>query len=190
MRSLVMPVSEPIGRLLTPAEYDGLPANSRRELVDGVVHMMATPTPFHQDVAHALREQLNRRRPDDLRVTGEVEIRLDDLRRRNPDVVVVRADGYDRRMPQLEPAQVVLAVEVVSPGSESVDRIFKPIEYAAAGIAHFWRIEVESEVVVHTYQLGDAKVYESTGVFKVGGTIAALGLLWASIPVGDLLGDD
>jgi hypothetical protein len=45
------PVHEPIGVLLTAAEYDDLPANPRRELVDGVVRMMATPTPFHQDVA-------------------------------------------------------------------------------------------------------------------------------------------
>src|ERR1051326_229621 len=82
MTVTLAPVHEPIGELLTATDYDALPANPRRELVDGVVRMTATPPPFHQDVAYALRTELNRCRPDDLRVTGEVEVRLDDLLRR------------------------------------------------------------------------------------------------------------
>ena len=36
----------------------------------------------------------------------------------------------------------MLAVEVVSPDSEARDRDTKPRKYAAAGIAHFWRVEM------------------------------------------------
>jgi hypothetical protein len=55
MTVILAPVHEPIGELLTATDYDALPANPRRELVDGVVRMMATPTPFHQDVVHTFR---------------------------------------------------------------------------------------------------------------------------------------
>jgi Uma2 family endonuclease len=184
----VTPTLEPIGRVLTPDEYDALPENSLRELVDGVVHVMATPTPFHQDVANALRNALSRWRPPDLRVTGEVEIRLTESLRRNPDVVVVRAQGYDRRTPRLLPEQVVLAVEIVSPGSESTDRHVKPWEYARAGIPHFWRVEVVPEIVVHTFRLGDDSYVES-GVFSEGDTLEPPGLLWARVKV-DALGEE
>jgi len=50
--------------------------------------------------------------------------------------------------PLLSPAEVLLAVEVVSPGSVTTDRITKPAQYAAAGIANFWRVETEPDELV------------------------------------------
>jgi Uma2 family endonuclease len=49
---------------------------------------------------------------------------------------------------------VVLAVEVVSPGTRRVDRFAKPGEYAAAGIRYYWRIE-QDPVHVYAYRLGE-----------------------------------
>jgi Uma2 family endonuclease len=40
-----------------------------------------------------------------------------------------------------------LAVEVVSKGSERTDRWLKPLGYAAAGIARFWRVEPDGTVM-------------------------------------------
>jgi Uma2 family endonuclease len=179
----VTPTLEPIGQLLTPEEYDALPENHLRELVDGVIQMMATPTPWHQDVKFELIAQLKRLAPARLRVTGEVEITLSPKLRRNPDVVVVRTEGYDRRRPQLRPSQVLVAVEIVSNGTESTDRILKPIEYAQAGIEHFWRVELDPGIVVHTYRLTGAPSYEHTGAFGKGEVIAAPGLGWARVPI-------
>lgn len=180
---------EPIGQVLTPEEYDALPENSLRELVDGVVHVMATPTPWHQDVKIALVNALRRYTPETLRVTSEIEVRLDGLLRRNPDVLVVYGEGFDRRSPRLRPEQVVLAVEVVSPGSESTDREVKPREYGQAGIEHFWRIEIDPQIVVHTFRLGDRGIYVPTGVYTRGDVLAAPGLTWAKVAVTDLYED-
>lgn len=182
----LIPTPEPIGQPLTPDEYDALPENSLRELVDGVVHVMATPTPWHQDVKIALVNALRRLAPEAYRVTNEVEIRLGDLLRRNPDVVVVQAQGYNRRVPRLLPEQVVLAVEVVSPGSESMDREIKPREYGCAGIEHYWRIETDPQIVVHTFRLGDGRRYLPTGIFGRGDLVMAAGLGWAKVPVAAL----
>jgi Uma2 family endonuclease len=49
---------------------------------------------------------------------------------------------------------VVLAVELVSPGTRRVDRFAKPGEYAAAGIRYNWRIE-QDPVHVYAYRLGE-----------------------------------
>lgn len=186
MPTTFAPPAEPIGQVLTPDEYDALPENPRRELVDGVVHMMATPTPWHQGAAHALRNALRRLRPAELRVNGEVEIRLGDELRRNPDVLVVRAAGFDLRKPRVHPAQVVLAVEVVSHGSETTDRDVKPREYAAAGIEHYWRVEIDQEVEVNTFRLGDRATYVQTGVFRGDDIVTAPGLAWARFTVSEL----
>jgi Uma2 family endonuclease len=49
---------------------------------------------------------------------------------------------------------VVLAVELVSPGTRRVDRFAKPGEYAAAGIRYYWRVE-QDPVHVYAYRLGE-----------------------------------
>jgi Uma2 family endonuclease len=174
---------EPIGQVLTSDEYDALPENPRRELVDGVISMMATPTPQHQRVARRLTNTLEGLAPPEVCVTGEVEIRLGDKLRRNPDVMVVRAEGFDEKSPRVQPEQVVLAVEVVSPGSEARDRIDKPREYAGAGIEHYWRVETEPEITVNTFRLSDRDRYVQTGVFTDEDKVSAPGLPWASFTV-------
>lgn len=177
--------SEPIGEILTADEYDALPPNSRRELVDGVIRMQATPTFRHQEVVMALTFALKRICPPDLRVTREQEIRLADRLRRNPDVLVVAATAVTPHRSRYLPHEVVLAAEVVSPGSESQDRREKPAEYAEAGIPHYWRVEINPEIVVHTFRLGDTG-YVETGVFTDGDTVRAPGLGWAAVDVSEL----
>jgi Uma2 family endonuclease len=180
------PTLEPIGQLLTAQEYDALPENSLRELVDGVIHMMATPTSWHQIVKDSMRTSLRMRKLSDLMVLGEVEVRVRDDLRRIPDCVVVQRGAYRRERSRYLPSEVVLAVEVVSPGSESTDRILKPVEYARAGIPHFWRIEIDPVIEVNTYRLTDDGTYLRTGVFGAGDTVNAPGLLWAQVEVDEL----
>jgi Uma2 family endonuclease len=68
------------------------------------------------------------------------------------DAAVPGGRPADRYRPR--PADVVLAVEVVSPDTRRVDRFAKPGEYAAAGIPFYWRIE-QDPVHVYAYRLGD-----------------------------------
>lgn len=189
---VVAPSVEPIKQVLTADEYDALPVDPLCELVDGVIHMVATPTPWHQDVADALRAALVRLAPGQFRVTRRVEVRLSDLHRRNPDVLVVRAEGFDRLIPFLRPDQVVLVVEVISPGSESADPLVKAIEYARAGIPHYWRVETRDlhSVDVHTYRLVDESGFTPTGTFGGAETIIAPGLEWATVDMAELTDED
>ena len=51
---------------------------------------------------------------------------------------------------------LLLAVEVVSEGSEIVDRVIKKAEYARAGIPRYWVIERDSVTTVHRHTLDRA----------------------------------
>ena len=51
---------------------------------------------------------------------------------------------------------LLLAVEVVSKGSEIVDRVIKKDEYAKAGIPRYWVIERDSITTVHRHTLDSA----------------------------------
>jgi Uma2 family endonuclease len=77
------------------------------------------------------------------------------------------AEGLsDPKMTTYQPADVLLAVEVVSPDSEVRDRERKPQLYAAGRIPHFWRVEdSEGRPTVYVYELDLAtKAYALTGI--------------------------
>jgi Uma2 family endonuclease len=72
---------------------------------------------------------------------------------RTADLVVLPAGtAPDTRW--IDPAEVDLVVEVVAPGSETLDRTVKPTEYARAGVPQFWRIERDGPPTAHLYRLG------------------------------------
>ena len=154
---------------ISAEQYDAMPEELCRniEIVDGMIHMSPSPTPFHNDVAAQVWHALDAAAKPHWRASLDVDLRLRDipLLNRRPDVVVYEADTpRDRPIPR----EAALAViEIVSPGSQSTDRMVKPLEYAAAGIRYYWRIEIESEVpVVYTYALDQkTAVYQSTGIF-------------------------
>ena len=154
---------------ISAEQYDAMPEEQCRdiEIVDGMVQMSPKPTPVHQIVARRIADAIDRAGQPEWATVLDVDLRLRDipLLNRQPDVVVFRAEtDLDRLIPV---AAVLGVVEVVSPGSESTDRIMKPIEYAAAGIAHFWRLENSAgQFVLHTFELDQAtSAYSSTGQF-------------------------
>jgi Uma2 family endonuclease len=72
---------------------------------------------------------------------------------RSPDILVLRRP-VARGTVWIDPVDAMLAVEVVSPSSENLDRAIKPGEYARAGIHHFWRVERDGYPTMHMYVLG------------------------------------
>lgn len=75
-------------------------------------------------------------------------------------------DG-DRR---LDAVDALLVVEIVSPGSERTDRVKKPVEYAEAGIAHYWIIELDEPASLAAFELVDGVyklVEEGSGVVEL-----------------------
>ncbi len=130
-------------------------SNIRYELTDGALTVSPSPTSLHQNVAARLCMHLDELAPPDLAVTQAVEIRFGPKLTRIPDLLVVRSDDPGRHW--FAPAEVLLAVEIESPGSHVEDRVTKPALYARHGVPHFWRVELQPiRVRVHRVGAGDA----------------------------------
>ena len=75
---------------------------------------------------------------------------------RRADFGVVRAAAAVRRRQMgLGPEHIAMLGEVVSPGSTAHDRVVKPAEYARAGIAAYWRLELDPEPLLVVHRLVD-----------------------------------
>jgi Uma2 family endonuclease len=94
---------------------------------------------------------------------------------RSPDVVVRRGPRAGR-MVWIAPGDVLLTIEIVSPGSKELDRYLKPVEYARFGMPNFWRIERDGPATVHIFGLGvgsdGAPVYVPRGITLLGDLLA------------------
>jgi len=148
-------ITTPLGGW-TVDDLDAWPeSHVRYELTDGSLTVSPSPTSLHQAVAGRLYARLDALAPPDLAVTQGVEIRFARQLTRIPDVLVVRSDEPARRC--FAPAEVLLAVEIESPGSHVEDRVTKPALYARHGVPHFWRVELQPiRVRVHRLGAGDA----------------------------------
>ena len=85
---------------------------------------------------------------------------------RIPDIVITRKVGSERR---LDRSDVLVAIEVVSPGSKLTDTVTKRSEYAEAGIDHYWIVELGPPVALTALHLAGEFGYQEspavTGTF-------------------------
>jgi Uma2 family endonuclease len=119
----------------------------RFELSEGNLLILPPGTWRHQQISgllfawllrHGYRGRVN--------VAPGVRTATDNLNGRIPDLVVTTGPVAAETV-WLAPETVALAVEIVSKGSERMDRWLKPVEYAEAGIALFWRVEPDDTVM-------------------------------------------
>ncbi|MEZ0364604.1 Uma2 family endonuclease [Mycobacterium sp. pUA109] len=145
---------EPPGRLLTIAEYTELGADDRYrwELQEGNLVMSPSPSPDHMLASYELCGQLKTQFPDEVVVIQDVDIDLQLDRgdqpgtSRRPDLVVVKRAAVQRVRAEgglLRASEVVLVIEIVSPGSRRTDYVIKRAEYADAGIPHYWIVDLQ-----------------------------------------------
>jgi Uma2 family endonuclease len=151
----------------TTNDLDAMPEDGvRRELIDGVLHVSPSPSSIHQVIAMRLGVALEHACPEDLFVSQANDVRINSRRQFIPDVLVVTFEAASRRTGRYSADEVVLAVEIVSPSSQSMDRVMKPALYAKAGIPFYWMVEIDGGLTVHTYKLElEDEVYQPSGTF-------------------------
>ncbi|WP_278263788.1 Uma2 family endonuclease [Nocardia sp. AG03] len=157
------------------------------ELEDGWLVEVAAGA-RHNWIARRLGGILQAALPDDTSLVldgGEWEVSTP-AGVRKPDVLVVprdvaRAVIVDETPKLLPGLDVLLVVEVVSPGSgsERSDRVRKVREYAALGIPEYWIVEHRPDIRVLRLRL-DAE----TGTYRADPPVGAGNVFAADVPMG------
>jgi Uma2 family endonuclease len=135
--------------LLSLEQWDSLELDPTRrwELSEGTLNMSPCPIPWHQRVSRRLTRLLEDHLPGGLEAVPEVEVITSasfppSVRR--PDIAVIHDRVFEHRSARVPAAEVVLVVEIVSPGSRATDNIMKLYEYAKAGIENYWIIDPDA----------------------------------------------
>ncbi|CAM3820027.1 Uma2 family endonuclease [Tsukamurella ocularis] len=122
----------------------GEDASQRYEVQEGVLIVSPRPRQRHQNVMLALGSRLLQQRPAGVRVTPEPDVIIDartPVTVRVPDLVICRGDEEEILTAQ----DVLVAIEILSPGTRRVDLVMKRSEYADAGIEHYWILDVDEK---------------------------------------------
>lgn len=161
-------------RLLTIADFAALPEDElhRWELLEGSLLMSPSPRPSHMAAVARLDRQLARQLPGDVESIPDVDINLELLPAdepgtvRRPDLVVVHRDALARTEDSgglLVARDVLIAVEIISPGSRRMDTVVKRSEYADAGIPYYWILDLERPVSLLSCHLAGTFGYQDSG---------------------------
>lgn len=162
----------------TAADLDSLPEDGLRyEVLNGQLVVHAAPKPRHQLLIQRLVRVLVDAAPVDSLVLDGVGVIIGDDEPIPDAIVATGTVDLDAR--GLPVAQVDLVVEVVSRSTAMTDRVVKPITYSTAGIASYWRFEInpfagqfpgEQPPVLFAYRLGPDGGDEQTHRVDAGDT--------------------
>lgn len=129
-----------------------LPEGERAELIDGQIYYLATPSRTHQK----LLLSLSRKIADYIDSKGgECEVDIapfavflnnDDINYVEPDIsVICDSSKLDDKGCHGAPDWII---EIVSPGSKSMDYYKKLLKYNTAGVREYWIVDPTKELVM------------------------------------------
>lgn len=130
---------------LTVADLEAMPDDGRRyELIGGAIVMTPAPGVDHQRVSRRVQRLLEDAWPGMEIFDAPIDVDLPGEQRVQPDLVAVERGRTGRRLT----LPVALVVEIVSPGSQTNDRVTKRATYAAAGIPAYWIVDPDQGIVI------------------------------------------
>ena len=141
--------------MLDAVPDDGL----RREIIDGTLYVTPAPSWRHQDVVGSMFTSLRaylRAHPVGHVVVAPADVRFDDRTRVQPDLFVVPLVEGRRPRSFEEVGHLLLAVEVLSPGSARTDRRDKRRLYQRQRVAEYWVVDADA-AIVERWRPGDER---------------------------------
>lgn len=154
-------------------DYAALPADGNRyEIVNGVLYMSPSPSWSHQEIVGRFFRYLSSY-AETAGIGGAFVAPLDVELAPNtvfqPDVVVLLKASHKKLKEQHIVGAPDLAVEVVSPTSETHDRHRKITAYARAGVPEYWIVDPDSRTVEVLFL--ESGEYHSQGVYRGKATL-------------------
>lgn len=168
---MTVTVSAHAGHIWTIDDLEHTPDDGNRyEIADG--RLIVTPPPHgsHVRVNTLVRRVLDRTAPESV-VVLDCSASID-IRKRTtcyiPDVMVVHAAAFRQMADVFMPVDVLLVVEVLSPGNAGFDLVQKRHDYAAAGIPRYWIVDPRDQTITVLALPGGATVYKEEFVVRAG----------------------
>ena len=173
------------GEAWTVDDLQDLPEDGQDyEIFDGSLLVSPHADVFHGAVANRLRRLLDRQAPPGLLVGQDIGVSAKRSSYFVPDLFVAREDALDRGGPALAPADVLLVVEVVSPGNAGRDLVLKRHEYGLAGIPRYWLVEPRKQTLTVLANAGGG--YREAAVLSATDTLRTDQPFPLALPVGDI----
>ena len=178
-----MPASSASERRYTLEEFerlrDAAPPGPRYEFLDGEILVSPSPNRVHQRIVvrlTVLLEPFVRANGIGELVVSPFDVRFGDRRVFQPDLLV--ASPEDVRAGRKDAArELVLAVEIVAPGSARHDRVRKRPVYQEERVDELWLIDPESELVERwTPETDRPEVLTEMLIWAPAGTIDTLSI--------------
>jgi len=153
--------------LLKADELDQFPDDGkRREIIGGELFVSPSPVRDHQFLVKQVFRILIRE-IDDKGVgeafTGPVDVRFSPEDQVQPDVVALSHESLQRYQGHIVDGPPDIVVEVLSPSTESYDRIEKKRLYESNGVPEYWIVDPKRELMT-LFQLVDGSYVESEAV--------------------------
>ncbi|MEU5051390.1 Uma2 family endonuclease [Streptomyces sp. NPDC021096] len=123
------------------------------ELLGGKIVVRGETRWWHNRVRNRLYTRIDDLLQEPYTVEAEQALFVDKRNAPRPDVLVFDKTGLDVGTVDCIPVEnAVLAIEVVSPGSVSEDRLYKPTIYASVGIDYYWRVERGPDIAPEVHE--------------------------------------
>jgi Uma2 family endonuclease len=179
-------------RWITADEYERMgeagvfPPDARLELIEGGIYEMSPIGSPHAACVKFLSALLHRLFGENLIVSTQDPIRLNDFSEPQPDVALLcwRDDFYRDAHPT--PADVLLVVEVADSTVETDRRVKIPL-YARAGIPEVWLVNIPEERI-EIYSDPEGESYGQIKRFGRGRRARSRTLEGLSVGVDEVLG--
>ena len=151
-----------------------LPEGIRAELIDGEMYMMAAPGTRHQEISGFLYANIynyiRAQRGDCKAFPAPFAVFLNNDNKTyvEPDIsVICDKSKLDGRGCNGAPDWII---EIVSPGSRSMDYLKKLVKYMNAGVREYWIVDPENNgVMVYSFEKnGDLGIYSFDDEIPVG----------------------
>lgn len=148
--------------------YSALPDDGRYyEVIQGVLMMSPAPEMAHQGIVGLIYRYLSEHifsTGRGLVFTGPADVVLSPKKIVQPDVLVLLEEHLHRLKEKCVEGAPDLVVEIISPSSETYDRLVKYNLYEQEGISEYWLVDPK-EQSIEVFVLETGK-YSSLGVFR------------------------
>ena len=150
--------------IYTIEDIHALPDGERAELIDGQIYYLAAPTRTHQRLLNFISTEINlyiRNNKGNCEIYPApfaVYLGEDDYNYVEPDIsVICDLSKLDEKGCHGAPDWII---EIVSPGSRSMDYYKKLFKYSSAGVREYWIVDSEkNRITVYNFEQDDMQEY-------------------------------